>query len=475
MGLSSESEAPPTDKGKGVGQDPMLWGVPGHLTKSEVDVYMQFKTQVYQRNDDFIDTLYSFGKVEGECWCLTRWLRARKYILADVLTMVDEATKVRADAKAAGFYPDPKVALGVDTAIYIANYPQLYTGRAKSGVPLYISKPGVLNVDAIECITTLDGIVKYHWHVMMHDFANRLRATKEEDPDRKRCVQQVRRACEANLFHTMISSYFRSSLLHLNICRFECLCVLDLAGLTTAQLTSRALAIIKEQSAIDSVCFPETMHKMLIVNSPTFFTATWRIIKGWLDPRTAAKIEVISSKSAGEKRLLELVDADLLPTDYGGNAKDTETLMDESGATGGVGGAYKVTNKMMYTRYVFGVASSCCCEYIVTHPLHFSTFCRGSSSETFEILAGQQVAIQVFTRSIPGGKFHLTNADTKQELGPIVEVKHTGNGDEAEMPTHASITKERIQGPLKLKIKAESNAGRFARQNFLVVFQHFKA
>ena len=91
---------------------------------------------------------------------------------------------------------------------------------------------------------------------------------------------------------------------------------------------------------------------MLIVNAPTFFAATWRIIKGWLDPRTAAKIEVISSKSAAEKRLLELVDADLLPTDYGGKAKDTETLMDESGATGGEGGAYKVTTRMLYTRYV---------------------------------------------------------------------------------------------------------------------------
>lgn len=128
---------------------------------------------------------------------------------------------------------------------------------------------------------------------------------------------------------------------------------MDLQGLTTAQLTSKALAITKEQSAIDSICFPETMHKMLIVNAPTFFAATWRIIKGWLDPRTAAKIEVISSKSAAEKRLLELVDADLLPTDYGGKAKDTVTIMDESGCgAAGEGGAYKVTTKMMYTRYV---------------------------------------------------------------------------------------------------------------------------
>lgn len=98
----------------------------------------------------------------------------------------------------------------------------------------------------------------------------------------------------------------------------------------------------------------------------------------------------------------------------------------------------------------------------------------GHASELFDIPAGEEVEIQVFTRSIPGGKFHLSNADTKHDLAPVAEVKHLGKGDETEMPTHGVITKERIKGPVKLKIKADSNAGRFARQNFLVVFQHYK-
>jgi hypothetical protein len=88
--------------------------------------------------------------------------------------------------------------------------------------------------------------------------------------------------------------------------------------------------------------------------------------------------------------------------------------------------------------------------------------------------AGEEVEIQVFTRSQAGGKFHITNADTKFDLAPIVEVKHTGTGDETERPTHVTISKDRIKGPLKIKIKGDSNAGRFARQNFLVVFFHFR-
>ena len=131
--------------------------------------------------------------------------------------------------------------------------------------------------------------------------------------------------------------------------RFECFCVLDLNKLTTSQLSRRALAIIKEQAAIDSVCFPETMSKMLIVNAPTYFSATWGIIKGWLDARTAAKIEVISSRSTMEKRLLEFIDSDQLPKDYGGTGPDTSDSMNE-GITGNFS---RLETHMLYLRYAY--------------------------------------------------------------------------------------------------------------------------
>jgi hypothetical protein len=122
---------------------------------------------------------------------------------------------------------------------------------------------------------------------------------------------------------------------------------LDLNNLTTSQLSRRALAIIKEQAAIDSICFPETMNKMLIVNAPMFFPPTWRLIKGWLDPRTSSKIEVISGKTAMEKRLLELVAEEQLPKDYGGKGPDThDTIQEGYGETG------RIATKIMYLRYV---------------------------------------------------------------------------------------------------------------------------
>lgn len=97
-------------------------------------------------------------------------------------------------------------------------------------------------------------------------------------------------------------------------------------------MSKKALAIIKEQSAVDSLCFPETMSKMFILNAPRFFAASWRLIKGWLDPRTASKIEVCSHshKAQATEKLLEYIDKDQLPSDYGGTGPDTrETLRNQ--------------------------------------------------------------------------------------------------------------------------------------------------
>lgn len=88
------------------------------------------------------------------------------------------------------------------------------------------------------------------------------------------------------------------------------------------------------------------MSKMLIVNAPTFFGVTWRLIRGWLDPRTANKIEVISSRAAVEKRLLELVDSEKLPSDYGGTGPDTNDILMENYE----GEADKLDTRMLYLR-----------------------------------------------------------------------------------------------------------------------------
>lgn len=106
--------------------------------------------------------------------------------MAETLKMIEEANECHKGPRENDYYTNPVEALGCEVSLYYAQYPQLYTGKAKNGVPVFISKPGVLNVNAVECITTLDGILKFHWYIQMHDFGNLLRKEKERDPSFKK-------------------------------------------------------------------------------------------------------------------------------------------------------------------------------------------------------------------------------------------------------------------------------------------------
>jgi len=386
--------------GSGKVVDPMDWGLPGYLTDDEVATFMKFRDEVEKRDDDFKKTVYSFGVEEGEAFTLCRWLRARKFVFDDVIAMIEEATKVHADARKVDYYPDPVAALGCDPSVFMAQYPQLYHGNAKNGCPVFISKPGVLSVDGMECITTLDGILKYHWHVMMIDYKRRLIQHKEEDP---------------------------------SFSRFESITVIDLDKLSTSQLNSRALNIVKTQTGIDSVCFPETMNRTLVINAPRFFTMTWKIIKGWIDPRTAGKIELISNRSSWEARLLELVDADQLPSDYGGKGVATTVTLSKEAPEG------------------------------VIKQFHHLLSVRSNGSYSVEVPAGGELEVKVYTRAPAEATFSIvdeTNKSTVFVKGVVV--KHTGGASEIDQPTSVLITSERISGPAKLKIKVDSKGGRFS-------------
>lgn len=393
--------------------DPLLWGIPGYLTEEYADVYIRFQAEVEKRGGAFQETLYSLGASEEEAWALCRWLRARKFNYDDAITMVEEATECQAEARGKGFYPNPTDALGCDSAAYFAQYPQLYTGFAKNGAPLYISKPGRLNVEGVECLTTLEGIVNFHWYIMIHDFGKMLQNRQKET-----------------------NNEFK---------KFECFVIMDLGQLSLGQITTKAKDIIKAQSTIDSLCFPETMSKMILVNVPKVFSALWTVIKGWLDARTASKVELYSSTKSGHKRLLELVDADQLPSDYGGTATDTEEILKQSI----VGEEKRIETKNFYVR---------------TNQTH-----------TLEIKDGEYCEVEIFARSVTGSKFSLIEKAKKggKVFVEGVVIKHNGTEDLSEMPTSAKLTNERIKGPLSLNVRADSLGGRFATQTFLIVARYF--
>jgi hypothetical protein len=185
------------------------------------------------------------------------------------------------------------------------------------------------------------------------------------------------------------------------------------------------------------------MNKMYIINGPRFFGATWSLIKGWLDPRTANKIEVISSRKAWEKALLDYVDEDQLPSDYGGKGPDTQETIEKEAFTGKL--------KRMHTEVVY---------------------LRGNGFSKYDIGAGEELEVSIYTRSISGAKFTIVDANDKSAVPWVsdVVVKHDGTGDAEEPPSHKVINTTTIKGPASVKVKVESIGSRWSTQNMLVVF-----
>jgi len=365
---------------------------------------------VQKRDDDFRSTIYSFGEVEGEVHALCRWLRARKFNYEEVVTMVEEATVERSQPGAENFYRDTELALGVTDQVYISAFPQLYHGSAKSGSVVFYSQPGYCDVNSIVCMTSVDGVLKYHWHAMMNDFGDRLRARKKQYPE--------------------------------EFTRFQCITVMDLENLGIAQINQRCLSIIKTQCAIDSLCFPETLDRFVIINAPRFFTATWSLVKGWLDARTVAKIEIISSKNAGEKRLKELIDEDQIPKNYGGTAESTADLLMKAAPEG--------------------------CIRQKTELMSF----RSSSHFKLDLEKGEKVDIVVYTRCCSGALFQVID-DKKTVVVDEVDVAHKGGSDvDKDKPTKTSIVVG-LAGPGKYKIKAVLKSSHFSSVHFFVVCNIF--
>ena len=94
--------------------------------------------------------------------------------------------------------------------------------------------------------------------------------------------------------------------------------IMDIKGAPLIQF-QKIKAVIENVSQVSSNYYPETLSKMFIINAPTLFTAVWKMIKGFLDERTASKVEILGSNY--EKRLLEAIDAENLPTYLGGTCE----------------------------------------------------------------------------------------------------------------------------------------------------------
>merc|ERR1719446_1250507 len=80
--------------------------------------------------------------------------------------------------------------------------------------------------------------------------------------------------------------------------------IIDLGGLHMGFMRRENRALIQKTMKLMRICYPETVHSIVLINSPAIFPLIWRIVRPWLDPETATKIQVHSGSC--KQRLQQL-------------------------------------------------------------------------------------------------------------------------------------------------------------------------
>nr|CAD1839309.1 unnamed protein product [Ananas comosus var. bracteatus] len=132
--------------------------------------------------------------------------------------------------------------------------------------------------------------------------------------------------------------------------------ILDVDGVGLKNFSRTARELLLKMQKIDSDYYPETLHQMFIVNAGNGFKLLWNTVKGFLDPKTTAKIHVLGTKF--QNRLLESIDSSQLPDFLGGSC----TCAADGGCLSKTLEAYKTfvgdrTAKGSFTRFLKGRSS----------------------------------------------------------------------------------------------------------------------
>mmetsp|Transcript_97302 Transcript_97302/g.280777 ORF Transcript_97302/g.280777 Transcript_97302/m.280777 type:complete len:341 (-) Transcript_97302:1339-2361(-) len=202
---------------------------------------------------------------------LVRFLIARQWDVEKACQMLKEHYKWLAEAKMSVLLADP----WPEEAHIKKYYPQAYHGMDKLGRPIYIERPGLIDMPRLLRVVSPERLLQYM-------------AVGSE--------LQIRRRLPA-------CSIYRGEVVD------KSLNIMDLDGLGFRVVThTTARKVLKDVVAVLQNHYPEVAGRTIIVNAPKVFSIAWSFVKPMLDEKTVAKISIFGTdKAAYSEALLELV------------------------------------------------------------------------------------------------------------------------------------------------------------------------
>nr|GMD98249.1 phosphatidylinositol/phosphatidylcholine transfer protein SFH11 [Ipomoea batatas] len=241
-----------------------------------------------EKVDSFRDFIFPDIPISGKQFdyhTLLRFLRMRDYDMVKAREMFLNYLKwreeFRVDAICKEFkYEEYREVKGV--------YPHGFHGVDRYGRPIYIDRVGMVDINKLLEVTTIERFVKYH--------------ISEQEKTLNLRYPACSLAAKKHIASTTS--------------------ILDVKDVGMSNFSKPAIYLFLEIQKIDSNYYPETLHRLFIINAGSGFKVLWKAIRAFLDQRTLAKIQVLGNNYL--KNLVEVIDPSNLPTFLGGNCTCSE-------------------------------------------------------------------------------------------------------------------------------------------------------
>ncbi|CAN4077964.1 unnamed protein product [Withania somnifera] len=233
--------------------------------------------------DSFRELLFLEGQLLGknsDYHTLLRFLRMRDYDLTKAKNMYLNYLKWREEFNVDEISKELKFEEFDEVK---KCYPHGFHGVDRYGRPVYIERLGRVNLNRLLEVTAIERFVKYH--------------VSEQEKTLNWRYPACSLAAKKHIASTVS--------------------ILDVKDVGMSNFSKPARSLFLEIQKIDSHYYPETLHRLFIVNAGSGFKVLWKAIKTFLDQRTLAKIQVLGSNYT--KTLLGVIDPSNLPTFLGGD------------------------------------------------------------------------------------------------------------------------------------------------------------
>ncbi|UJR19950.1 hypothetical protein I4U23_023082 [Adineta vaga] len=257
-------------------------------------VYNDLKSR-YQSYSEYKRNLIGkdrFNEQEEEnewCYELFRFLRARKWNISNTIKSLLEMIQWRIDNHVDSILYNPSVQQRMDH--FRKCVPSIYHGFTKVQRPIYMEKTGQIDIDETVNKFTNEELIQCHIYWLEYS----CHLAREHS-------RQIRQHIESIA------------------------CIYDLHGLKME--VRKLLNTCKQCLYIDDNYYPERLGQLFVVNPPTIFPALWNLVKHFIDPVTKRKIMVLKKGNETTMTLLQHIDSDQLPCEYGGTCRTCSTSPD---------------------------------------------------------------------------------------------------------------------------------------------------